>query len=83
MRYTITSSAMAQDELAQFWLNSAERQAITQAAYHIDQTLKTNPLLGTSIDGGYTLSIGVLTVFYEFSPDDMLVTIRQYLYHGN
>jgi hypothetical protein len=42
-RYTVVWLERSQDQLAQIWVNSSDRQAITEAANNIDSELANDP----------------------------------------
>lgn len=55
MNFQITWVPEPEQE-ANLWLNSANRQAITTAAYEIEQRLRTNPIdVGESRSGGWRI----------------------------
>jgi hypothetical protein len=43
MRYTVLWEPSAEAELAQIWLDAADRRAVQEAADRIDSTLRMNP----------------------------------------
>jgi hypothetical protein len=43
IRYTVVWHNLALDELAEIWMASLEREAVTQAAHQIDQQLADDP----------------------------------------
>lgn len=43
MRYTVVWSDPALDQLADFWIRSTNRNAVTAAQHQIDQTLRIDP----------------------------------------
>jgi hypothetical protein len=81
MHYTVVSSPAADAALARIWLQASDRDAVTQASAEIDRALKSAPLTrGLAQNGSYSLTVAPLTVIYEVSPPDYLVTIRGFLY---
>jgi hypothetical protein len=81
MHYTVVSSPAADAALARIWLQASDRDAVTQAAAEIDRVLKSAPLTrGIAQNGSYSLTVAPLTVLYEVSPLDCLVTIQTFLY---
>lgn len=69
-RYTVTWLQVALDELAQLWVTTDDRQAMTDAANRIDALLGTNPAAH-----GQELSEGLLSL--DVSPLRVLFTIRE------
>ena len=43
MTFTVTWLPSAEQELASIWMAASNRDAVTQAAYVVDQRLKTDP----------------------------------------
>jgi hypothetical protein len=43
MKYRVLWLAAAEQELAQIWLNAADRSAVTSASNRIDRRLQSNP----------------------------------------
>src|SRR5262249_46426250 len=43
MNFTVVWDPAAEQELAELWINAPDRNAVTQAANHIDRTLQTDP----------------------------------------
>lgn len=53
MGYTVVWTKSAQSELAELWLNSSDRAAVTAAANVIDQTLRVDAsAMGIAISEG-------------------------------
>src|SRR5262249_51266959 len=69
----------AEQELAELWMNSPDRNAVTLAADRIDQALKTDPEQeGESRpDGRRILLVVPLGVLFRVLPDDRLVRVLQ------
>ena len=82
MRYTVISPPLAEEELALYWFHASDRDAITKASHQIDLILQRDPFSGQRQNDCFVLTVSPLTVTYHVSPDDLRVTIRQYLYHG-
>lgn len=78
MRYTVVWLPSADDELALLWVQAPDRQALSDAAKRIEQALRIDPdQKGFEQDGLWYYTDPPLTVAYELSPDDRLVTILQ------
>jgi hypothetical protein len=83
MRYTVTSTSTANNELAFIWAIASDQGAVARASNKIDQLLKHSPLTQGVDQGPFrTLTVDPLTVTYTVSPDDCQVTIWQFIYHG-
>jgi hypothetical protein len=81
MHYTVVSSPAADAALARIWLQASDRDAVTRASDEIDRALRSAPLTqGIAQNGSYSLTVAPLTVIYEVSPLDCLVTIRSFLF---
>jgi hypothetical protein len=77
MKVTVVWTQDAMNQLAQAWLNAADRGAVASAADRIDERLKQNPdSTGVPYDD-HTLLLIVrpLAVRYEFRPMDNLVIV--------
>jgi hypothetical protein len=78
MRYTVVWLPAADDELALLWIQAQDRQALSNAAKRIEQALRIDPDHKAFEQGGYWYyTDSPLTVAFELSPDDRLVTILQ------
>lgn len=85
IRFTLTSTSIADDQLTDMWLQapSALRRAITHASNVIDRELRIDahlkgmprPALSQSLR---SLDVGPLRVYYDVLLPDRLVRIRQY-----
>jgi hypothetical protein len=77
MKWTVVYRPPAQDELANIWLNSPNRQAVADAADQIDRILASDPLgVGESRGGNTRMLVErPLTVLYDDYPDDALVEV--------
>ena len=76
MRYTVTWTPSAQDELADIWINAPDRQAVTAAQHRIDRTLRVDAhTKGQDYDGDRMLEEWPLVVVFTVSPDDRLVEV--------
>ena len=78
MRFTVSWHPLAEDELADIWLRSSDRAALTQAANYIDHVLATDPLSqGEEFYGDRLLVALPLAVTYTVSEADRSVQILQ------
>jgi hypothetical protein len=77
MIFTVTYKPSADQELADIWLKSADRQAVTVAANRIDFLLRTNPhQQGESRDSSVRVFVErPLAVQFEIHDDDRLVEV--------
>jgi hypothetical protein len=77
MIFTVVWRSLAQNQLAQLWLNGPDRNAITAAAAAIDAALKRDPLsVGESRSGGERLAFfDPLWVQFAVSQSDRMVTV--------
>jgi hypothetical protein len=80
MRYTVTSTDMADAALARFFNNAPDPTAVSAASNRIDQLLRTTPeQCGVPFLGIFRrLTVAPLEVLYHVSPDDCLVRIYSY-----
>lgn len=78
MRCTVIWDSDAQDELARFWLQAPDPQAVTDAANEIDRLLKHSALsVGEDFGPDRRLIVEPLEVIYTVVPDDCLVHVTQ------
>jgi hypothetical protein len=78
MRYTVIWTPDALDQLADVWLRATNRNAVTRAAYHIDQILRDDPgTKGVDFYGDRLLVVTPLQVIFVIRPDDRLVEVQQ------
>jgi plasmid stabilization system protein ParE len=77
MKWTVIWLPDAEQELADLWLNSADRAAVTQSSHIIDSLLKQDPeTVGESRDGNRRiLLVAPLGVIYRVLPDDRRVEV--------
>jgi hypothetical protein len=77
MTWTVAYRPSAKDELAELWLATPDRHALTLAADEVDRLLRIDPLnCGESRDGAMRLLImPPLAVFFDVSSDDRMVII--------
>jgi len=76
-RYTVVWLERSQSQLADIWVNSPDRLAITAAAARIDSELMYDPLTKGSDDaeGLRRLRVPPLTVLFEVRPPDRIVEV--------
>jgi hypothetical protein len=70
IRYTVTYSRQAIDDLTCAWLKASDRLAITQAGDDIDQRLRFNAAHHGEPLGGNLRSLTVSPMYIEFTVDD-------------
>ena len=76
--FTVRWTRRAKRDLADIWLQSSDRLAVTQASNTVDLLLSRSPLqLGESREGNRRILIEPpLAVFYEVILDDYKVKVR-------
>jgi hypothetical protein len=76
MRWILSYTDLAIDQLATIWLNAPDRRAVSSAADALEQELRDDPdVKGSPFFGDRTISRIPLTFFYELIPDDCLVRV--------
>lgn len=77
IRYTVVWANAAENELAELWNNSKDRNELTVAADHIDNNLAVDAhLKGVDAgDGLKVISFSVLTAYFTAEPDDRMVKV--------
>lgn len=77
MKYTVIYLPSAEQQLADLWLQAADRSAITSASDKIDQLLKDNPLaVGESrVSNIRILFEEPLVVVYDVREADLVVKV--------
>lgn len=77
MKWTVIYKPSAHNELADIWLNAADRQAIADAADEIDGLLQNSPIEASESRSGVTRIIirRPLTVLFDLNEDDALITV--------
>lgn len=76
MRFTVIWSQFAQDQLADLWMNSGNRNAVTAAQHQIDQLLLVDPhLQGLQFFGDRVLVVLPLRVRFFINWMDMIVEV--------
>lgn len=78
MKYTVVWKPRAEQELAELWMQAADRDIVGHAAQQIDWKLRDAPLeVGESREGEFRLlCILPLVVGYQVSEADCLVIVR-------
>lgn len=76
-RYIVHWKQEAQDALAEFWLEAADRTALANAANQIDRLLGIDPIRhGVDLHEGFrALNVPPLRVIYEIHADDFTVDV--------
>lgn len=76
MKYTVVWRPFAERTLTNLWIDSKDRQAITNAADTMDTLLRNDPLsVGESRDDGVRLLyVAPLAVYYDVFPQDQSVS---------
>lgn len=76
MPFTVVWLPSAQDELADIWVRSLDRQAVSDAANRIDRLLRQRPQsLGRPRNRHRVYAEPPLVVAFEVLPDDCLVRV--------
>ena len=76
MRYTVTWLRDAEDELANLWNQATDRQAVTDAANRMEQSLMRDAdQKGRALNGRRILIDAPLALTFTVSPVDCLVTV--------
>lgn len=77
MKWTVVYQPSANDDLAEIWMNSVDRQAVSDAIDAVEAELARRPLeIGESRAGNMRLIIQPpLLMFYDVVPDDLRVTV--------
>jgi len=78
MPFTVVWLLDALDQLAERWMASSQRDAITAATSTIDAVLGTNPdQQGVDFYGDRLLVAPPLHAVFRVKPDDMIVEVTQ------
>jgi plasmid stabilization system protein ParE len=78
MKYMVTWTRNAQNDLADIWMNAADRQAVRDAANRIDRALERNPeTLGHPLGDDRVYADAPLAVTFSVSPPDRRVWVWQ------
>ena len=77
MKYTVVTSSLADDQLADLWLKASDRQKVADAFNHIEAMLKHDPhRLGRLHPSGWrVLAEPPIIVSFVVSEDDRLAKI--------
>jgi plasmid stabilization system protein ParE len=75
VNYRVRWRKLARNQLAEIWLASTDRNAVSAAAHHVDQMLARDPMAcSESRDRGRrVVFVGPLTVFFRIIEDDKKV----------
>ena len=78
MRYTVTWTDRALNDLTELWLAAGDRNAVEQAANAIDTFLAENPTARRCevVSGDGTLMSGVLGIDFKVRESDRLVLVQ-------
>lgn len=85
MNFDVIWIPSAENQLADIWVNAADRSAVTEASSRIDQILGTDPNgAGESRTDGRRILIELpLVVYYEVSAPDRRVRVLRVLAVGS
>jgi hypothetical protein len=77
MKYTVHWTPSAEQELADIWMNAADRAAVTSASHTIDRLLAWNPDKrgAARFDTVRTLTVPPLGVDFEVVDQDLIVWV--------
>ncbi len=77
MKYMVRWTPAAEQELADIWINAADRGAVTRASHAIDQMLAWNPETrgAPRFDTVRTLSVPPLVVDFDVNDQDLMVWV--------
>ena len=77
MKFTVVWWEFAQSRLANLWLSSADKAAVTRAANEIDRRLALDPesCVESSHEGLYRMTVDPLTVQFTIDADNRAVII--------
>jgi mRNA-degrading endonuclease RelE of RelBE toxin-antitoxin system len=78
MRYTVTWTKEATDELARLWLAANDRKAVTNAVNRIESELRDDPMQkGIDFYGDWYVEVLPIAVVFSVDPDNRIVEIQQ------
>ena len=81
MFFYVSYVPVAQNQLAQIWMDASDRNAVTRASHEIDRLLRTQPqTVGEELGDYRRLEVTPLEVVYTVSPDDCLVQVWRVSY---
>ena len=77
MNYTVVWKALAEEQLAELWLASEDRNAVSRTAMELEEQLRQRPFeVGESRDGATRVAmLPPLAVHYDVFEDDRLVVV--------
>lgn len=77
MSYTVVWEPVAQNDLADIWVNAPDRAAVSAASNTIDAILRIDPYSNSESRSGATrvLFVPPLAVAFDVSEPDRLVTV--------
>lgn len=77
MKWTVVWTQSAERELANLWVNAADRAVVTAAGDAIDAQLRRDPFATSESRGGSKriMMEAPLAVAYDVSPNDIMVTV--------
>jgi hypothetical protein len=84
MRYTVEGSPNAEGQLAAIWMAAVNREAVTLAAYRLEEALEFDPLrLGESRESSVRrfTSYQMLSIMFEVIEDDKRVLVHGVFAH--
>lgn len=74
MRFTVTWTPSAQEDMARLWLDAADRRHIAEAVNRIDELLAIDPhRVAEEFYGDYLFVVPPIHVVYSVSAADRLV----------
>jgi plasmid stabilization system protein ParE len=81
MRFTVTWTRSAQNELADIWTRATDRRAVADAANKIDRLLRASPMtVGQQYGTDRRLLIDPLEVIFSVHPDDCMLRVLKVTY---
>jgi hypothetical protein len=74
MKYTVLWRPLAEEQLAELWMNARDREEVAQAADRIDAKLKSDPMADSESRTGNRriMFVEPLVAFYDVREDDRL-----------
>lgn len=80
MRYTVVWTKAAENQLAFYWTNTSQRNAISEAANRIDRDLRNDPdQKVVPYEEFHLYRVSPLAVLLRIVPDDRIVQVIQVL----
>ena len=78
MRYVVTWTEDAQDQLMLIWIRAPDRRAVTRAQHQIDQLLRRDPeSRGIAYYSWRRLEVEPLIVLFQIVEDDRIIYVEQ------